>query len=1038
MNKKRAISQFQSSPLGKCFSIFLLICFFVSTTLVPAHAQEFLSLGLNLPQVGSMVHLSQGYTPAMIKGIKLFEDNPLQFDFILDAGESGLNGQALKNESEKLIKYFLASLAVPEEDLWVNLSPYEKDRIIPEDFGVTEMGRDMLAQDYLLKQITASLMYPEDDLGNEFWERVQQKVFDKYGKTEIPTNIFNKVWILPEKAVVYVHGDSAFVVDSRLKVMLEKDYLASQNNNSIPVSEATSESFRKDSDPGRMTLQALQEIILPEIEKEVNNGKHFAQLRQIYHSMILATWFKRNLQENILGKVYVGQNKIEGVDVHDKEISQKIYTRYLDAFQTGVYNYIKEEYNPATQEIIPRKYFSGGIVFNVNEAMIVTKEKKWGRQALRNFAVSALTLFVVSTGINLITPETSQGAIFEQHIDSSNSTITATVEANDLPESMIQDYSKQVKNMALSVEDSIHLTKLLDSKDLTHFHPEQVFNFDRVEAALESMLLLKEVNVIDTVQSTAFNNDLTTYFISFQQDTSLKEMYSTFYAFQLDNKIFINVDEISKLINTIYDELQDPENNPITFNIFGSKTKNEILQIILNDFRSHEENHVYSTKKIAQNENEDFWFQAFSSISLSNNPDNLTYEYYRVKQEVVAFLGQIASSEEPKFALTMLWWTSKNHSLDQTNLNYSVTGEITTNLLLEEITTQLKREGIPFSKDATFADILLQLDNQTIKNAANNIYGQLFGKLHTFETIPYSQSVLNRFITEDSISLDSEHTKMFDSIKKNTVASTSVYPELDVRYFQRAFARQSRKNTIATLTPADIQNRPALTVEAATYGITNSKNILAPGFFGCIGTVWHHKKTETIALGHHFVSTKNPENDVDEIMKAFHDRNIPLNEIEVSLLGSTENETGHLAYRINQYIKENQIPLNEAQFNLFEKGGDKTYYINHETGKIFRLKQTTLQNDTPKISTHDTTQNQKSEENVGGIDFNPNNLLLETKGEGIKFNVPFDLQNLESSSVTGASPVILQITPITNLPLLLGISEEEGSKENSLQLSQRF
>ena len=53
------------------------------------------------------------------------------------------------------------------------------------------------------------------------------------------------------------------------------------------------------------------------------------------------------------------KTKTKGVDVEDKEITQKIYAQYLEAFQKGVYNYIKEDYDPATQEVIPRKYFSG-------------------------------------------------------------------------------------------------------------------------------------------------------------------------------------------------------------------------------------------------------------------------------------------------------------------------------------------------------------------------------------------------------------------------------------------------------------------------------------------------------------------------------------------------------------------------------------------------------------------------------------------------------------------------------------------------------
>src|SRR5882672_3619306 len=124
---------------------------------------------LRLPAPGVIVHLSPEFSPPILKGIKVHPDNPFHFEFILDKGDSQLSNDALKSESSKLIKYFLASLTIPEKDLWVNLSPYEKDRIVPEGFGQTEMGRDLLAQDYMLKQITASLIYPEDAVGKKFW-----------------------------------------------------------------------------------------------------------------------------------------------------------------------------------------------------------------------------------------------------------------------------------------------------------------------------------------------------------------------------------------------------------------------------------------------------------------------------------------------------------------------------------------------------------------------------------------------------------------------------------------------------------------------------------------------------------------------------------------------------------------------------------------------------------------------------------------------------------------------------------------------------
>jgi hypothetical protein len=88
--------------------------------------------------IGVMVHLSPEFNPAILKGIKVHPDNPFRFDFILDRGdvETQLKSAtakrsnreyfmasrkiaSLRDESTKLIKYFLASLTVPENDLWV-------------------------------------------------------------------------------------------------------------------------------------------------------------------------------------------------------------------------------------------------------------------------------------------------------------------------------------------------------------------------------------------------------------------------------------------------------------------------------------------------------------------------------------------------------------------------------------------------------------------------------------------------------------------------------------------------------------------------------------------------------------------------------------------------------------------------------------------------------------------------------------------------------------------------------------------------------
>ena len=360
------IQFFQRKKFGLFFRMeaFFVILAFLTTLISPpvkAHAQSV----LELPLPGSMVTVSAGFVPPMLKGIKVDLQQPFQFDFILDSGNADLEPESLREEANQLIRYFLASLTIPEEDLWVNLSPYEKDRIISPEFGMTEMGRDLLAQDYILKQLTASLMYPEEELGKNFWNRVYERASQLYGTTDIPVNTFNKVWIVPDKAVVYENGDIAFILKSHLKVMLEKDYIALKHNLEDEKIGADPLKKRDVEELSGVSAEIVREVIVPEIEKEVNNGRNFARLRQIYHSLILAKWYKERIKASLLNQVYSDQKIVNGIDLSDKAAKEKIYNQYLKAFKKGVFNYIKEDYDIQTQQIIPRKYFAGGMELRV-------------------------------------------------------------------------------------------------------------------------------------------------------------------------------------------------------------------------------------------------------------------------------------------------------------------------------------------------------------------------------------------------------------------------------------------------------------------------------------------------------------------------------------------------------------------------------------------------------------------------------------------------------------------------------------------------
>jgi hypothetical protein len=423
-----------------------LVCFtFIFSNFQYVHAQDF---SINqLPVAGSMIFTTPAYVPLALKGLIVHPENALKFDFLMDTGHSNLKGSDLSDEALKIMKYFLTALTIPEDDLWVNLSPYEKGRIIQNNFGQTIMGRDLLAQDYILKQLTASLIYPEKALGKEFWRQVYSKAAKEYGTTQIPVNTFNKVWIVPSEAVVWEHEGKVLIVKSRLKVMLEEDYLSLSKHQSQPGDMFNQEQQKNVSPstlPSELGLNAkapqvnngstsenvhalasniVRAIVLPVLEKEVNEGKNFAQLRQMYQAMILATWYKKALKESILNKIYADKSKIQGltptrghVIKEQQNVSpstlpselglntkatqrnepndvEAIYQQYLKAFKKGVFNYIKEDIDPSTGGTIPRKYFSGG--FSLASPAMINKGTSFAKTVLTVLTGAFLTLSVL-------------------------------------------------------------------------------------------------------------------------------------------------------------------------------------------------------------------------------------------------------------------------------------------------------------------------------------------------------------------------------------------------------------------------------------------------------------------------------------------------------------------------------------------------------------------------------------------------------------------------------------------------------------------
>lgn len=275
--------------------------------------------------------LSEKHSLPVLKGLRLNPENPMKIEFIIEANNKK---EVKKEEAEKLVRYFLTVLAMPIEDIWVNLSPYEQDRVINDFLAKTELGTVLLEQDYMLKQLSSGLTHPDTSLGKYYWKTVQGESTDN----------FNKIWITPDRSSVYQNQNIVVVTEASLKALTEQDYIAIQNN-SLPQEDSSS--------------SAIKEVIIPELETELNEGNTFAPLRQVHSAVILGTWFKQVHMESFFNS-YLNKKKITGVDKADFQDKQKVYNSYLEAFKKGSYDFIKKEFDPVREKFVKKHYFSGG------------------------------------------------------------------------------------------------------------------------------------------------------------------------------------------------------------------------------------------------------------------------------------------------------------------------------------------------------------------------------------------------------------------------------------------------------------------------------------------------------------------------------------------------------------------------------------------------------------------------------------------------------------------------------------------------------
>ncbi|MDD5080081.1 MAG: hypothetical protein PHH68_07190 [Candidatus Omnitrophica bacterium] len=276
--------------------------------------------------------------------LKIFADGLKagRLEPLIDPEESG----------RRLMDFFILGLNVREDKFWANLTPGDPDNIIDPDLAGTPLGEVMLRADLRLKKDFCELTNPQfSQSGKKYWAALSEKAAE-LGIKKIPA--MNRVWIVPEEAAVYEARNGAYITESRLKVCLKINYSAGL------LKDGGGKAYGELSE---YAGELVRDIILPELDKRVNEDFLYADLRQVNRALILARWYNNKFGD---GRGFNLKNTLTASsrpEINAGLLKKQIYDDYMDSLSNGEYVVVGPSgWSSALDYLRPKKrYISGGV-----------------------------------------------------------------------------------------------------------------------------------------------------------------------------------------------------------------------------------------------------------------------------------------------------------------------------------------------------------------------------------------------------------------------------------------------------------------------------------------------------------------------------------------------------------------------------------------------------------------------------------------------------------------------------------------------------
>ena len=271
-------------------------------------------------------------------------------------------------------------LVLSPDKFWVNLNPSEPNRIIDDQLGQTNAGRELLDADFQLKRSSATLMNPNTTLGAQYWQ-------DLAGSS--PSVCYgSRMWIVPGQVQVREDGGSLYILKAQLAVKAVPDHVADMPADCHYDAQTDARGQRLD-----------QTMIVPLITKMVNTAPEYAPIRRAFMARIVAQWIRdrhasgqRTSFDSLIDSGNIGPAQLQ-----DGWQPQQVFNAYVKSLKDGEFTYNTTFHQGGATYI--QKITVGGVDFtNLNPTAVSASQMNQDYPQLAQTAKSSVSQLTSSDG----------------------------------------------------------------------------------------------------------------------------------------------------------------------------------------------------------------------------------------------------------------------------------------------------------------------------------------------------------------------------------------------------------------------------------------------------------------------------------------------------------------------------------------------------------------------------------------------------------------------------------------------------------------